>query len=118
MGVVPCETPGARIVLSHHLRLLIGVEALRLQCIIYPDEAKLAKYSDAFLWDLAGNAFNALCYGVVKLAVMTAIGVALQDAVVFVVWPAGSCLRYHRPSWHILFLDSDVVAFGCGCIFN
>lgn len=54
---MPCVTPDGQKFLSQQVRFVSGVESLHYMGIYY-DETKLKKYPNAFLQDLAGNAFE------------------------------------------------------------
>ncbi|CAE7268074.1 ngoBVM [Symbiodinium sp. CCMP2592] len=54
---MPCITPSGAKMLTHRARFLHGIEAMRFQGLEF-DEHKLACYSNRFLNDLAGNAFE------------------------------------------------------------
>ena len=70
VSLVGCLTAGARVYLSHRCRLLLGVEALRLQSFFHPDPGRLLAFDDRLLRDLAGNAFEASCCAASLLVVL------------------------------------------------
>jgi hypothetical protein len=80
-GIMPCITPGCKNIIGTRGRVLRGREGLHLQGIYYDNEDEmLSPYSNLFLMDLAGNAFNSFCCGAVFLSGLLSIAGAAEQA--------------------------------------
>jgi hypothetical protein len=57
VGRTPCIIPRSNLWMRRNFRMVESPEALRLQGLIGLDLSRLGEFSDAELFDLAGNAF-------------------------------------------------------------
>ena len=75
-NIAPTITPSGSIWLGHRCRLMTGIEKLALQGIYVPESAA-ELWGDAFLGDLAGNAFcaaNAMIF-----IIMSMVGISAAE---------------------------------------
>ena len=69
-----CVTPSLRLYVTSKCRLLTGHESFALQGVHYgPQNDALLLYDNAFLQNLAGNAFQTLCCQSVLISIMIAL---------------------------------------------
>ena len=71
-GFVHAITPNTRRYCTRRCRLLSGAECMRLMSLFFPAH-KVRKFSDRLLHSLAGNAFDAGCYGAALMATIVTL---------------------------------------------